>query len=256
MTEQTTSSKKRKTVDWNKKCSSDSERIKQRAQKKNLIPTEIDSNIPASIQKVPLASGQPLLRLRQKIREIYDEDEENDIINQSYFNIELVEDMDQSQKEKIQLETIRQTKEQELTSKMNIIMSTALAADKAGLKTTMTKDDANRATSAEYSPQKLQKETLHDKIEKPLNLKGEINNSQISKTVKGIKRAQKYLSADSLKDMDAKDLPELAEETKPQDLAQTVLKKTGRKGPKKSLFEIAEGLNKYKDIDDENQKND
>ena len=96
-----TSSSKRKKVDWDKKNNSDSERIKQRAKKKNLAKYKIDSNIPKTLQKVPLATGKPLLRLRQKIREIYEEDDEvNDIINQPYFNIELLEDMEKSQKEK------------------------------------------------------------------------------------------------------------------------------------------------------------
>lgn len=251
-----TSSSKRKKVDWDKKNNSDSERIKQRAQKKKIITDKTDSNIPSKLQRVPLASGQPLLRLRQKIHEIYDEEDENDniVTNPLYFNIELVEDMEKSKQEKILLENLRQTKEQELTDKMNTIMSTALAADKAGLKPKMTKTDAVRTTSAEYNPQKLERQTIHDKIEKPLRLNGNVERGQLSQTVAGIRNTRKMLSPDSLTNLDAKEVPDLADETNSEDLAKVILKKAGRKGPKKSLLEIAEGLNKYKDMDNENKK--
>lgn len=255
MTANKPSGKKNK-VDWNKKNVSDSERIKQRAQKRNMTPKEDkDINMPQSLQKVPLASGEPLLRLREKIKEIYN-DEKDEITTPLYFNIELIDENEQTKKEQSEKDIIRQTKEQELTAKMNIIMSSAIAANKAGLNPKMTKTDANRATSAEFNPQKLQQKTLHDKIEKPLNLDGAIKTDKLSETVEGINKLTNHFSPDSLKNLKSKDIPDLKDDLITEDIEDTAQNKHIKRSPKKSLLEIAQGLNKYKDFDNENQKND
>ncbi len=240
---------KHKVVDWEKKSGSDSERINKRMKKRKPAACAVPDSFPV---RPPRAVGQPLLRLRKKIKEIYEEEDEDE--NAPLFNIELFEEMDENKQQKEASETLRITKQMELAGKLNLIMNTALVAEQAGLNPKMTAEDAKLANTAEYDLKKIRSKTLNSKVEKPLGLKGKLPEQDISTAVKGIKKAKENLPPDSLADFPAGDAAELAALDE-EDMAELILRKSGRKAPKKSLSEIAKGLNNLNSIENNEPDN-
>jgi len=254
---------KRKLIDWNKKNNNDDERISKRLEGRTELQdastTKNDSK--PKVMAPRTTAGAPLLRLRKKIKEVYDDEEdedETDIVCAPFFNISLIEDEEQERnKEREEAEKImRITKQQQLAGKLNIIMNTAASAENIGLSGKLTKEDEREVYSAEYNPEKLRRKTVHKKIEEPLGIQGEINEDNFNASLQGIKKAQAELPVDSLNGMPAENLPEL-NELDEKDMAELILKKSGRKAPKKSLVEIAKGINRYENYEQNqtNQKN-
>lgn len=237
----------RKKVDWKKKNSDDNARISNRLQRREELSDKASTNNDTAVNRVPRATGLPLRRLLKKIKEIYDEDDDENETTPAFFQIDFLDEAEeqQQQKEKQVLETIRINKEQQLAGKLNLILSASMIAHEAGLPAKATAQDRDIIDSEEYDVKKIRRNTLKEKVEKPLKLKGTLPEKEISPAVKGIKKAKKLLSAEALTNMPAEDLPTLSEAEDEQAMARLILKKSGRKGPKKSLADIAKGLNKF-----------
>lgn len=248
-----TDTAKRKLVDWDKKNNDDSSRIITRAQKRPLAKKD---TFPDTATRPPRATGIPLMRLRQKINEVYNTDDDDEDL---LFDISLFEEETETQKQNKQTnDTIYLTKQQQLTGKLNLIMSSALVAQEAGLSPQMTAEDSRLANTAEYDVKKLRRQTLKNKVEEPLKLKGTLPESQLDKAVKGLKQAKENLPPDSLEDFPADEASLLAILDE-EDMAELILKKSGRqKKPKtkKKLSEIAKGLNQFKEWDNPPLKKD
>ncbi|MCM1324214.1 MAG: hypothetical protein NC218_08625 [Acetobacter sp.] len=237
---------KRKIIDWNKKSGDDASRISKRMQQREELADSATITNDATKKNPPRATGLPLLRLRQKIKEVYDEEEEEE--DTPLFNINLLGEEEETKNSK-QIENLTHiTKQQELTGRLNVIMSTALVAEEAGLPSKMTTQDNRLADSPEQSLKQIRRQTMHQKVEKPLGLQGELPEKNLKKSIKGIKKAQKTLPDNALQDYPADKLDEFIELDK-EDMAKLILKKSGRRGPKKKLSEIAKGLNQFKNID-------
>lgn len=243
-------SKKNKPVDWNKKSGEDKSRISKRIEHRNELKDSATTNNDARPKK---AVGLPLLRLRNKIKEIYNEDEEE---YTPLFNISLIEDENNEERtnQKKADNTITITKQQQITGKLNLIMDTALIADEIGLSPKITAKDTERATSAEYNLKKLRRQTVKEKIEEPLGLEGEIKEKDLKKAAKGLKKAKQQLPDNALKGYPAKDAEELIELDE-EDMAKLILKKSGRRKPKQKLSELAKDLNQFKNFEEEEQNN-
>lgn len=205
---------KSKIVDWKKKSASDSDRLLTRRKEKDE---------PQKKSRPPRATGKPLLRLKKKIKEIYEDDDyedEDDLINTPLYHITLIED--QEQYEKKETELLKITKQQELTSKLNIIMNNALASQKAGLNAEIDTKDLQLADTPELTLKEVHTKTVEKKLTQPLDIQ---ENTDF-----------------------------VADETDKDKLAKLVLEKSGikKRKTKKSLAEIAKGLNRFKDYDSEN----
>lgn len=238
---------KRKLVDWNKKNDNDEERISRRLEgRSQLTDQATTSNDSKPKITAPRIAGAPLIKLRKKIREVYDdEDDEEDEVTAPFFNITLIEDDEREKKdEEREKETLRITKQQQMAGKLQMIMDTSMIAEAAGLSPKATALDSELSNSAEFDLKKIRRKTINEKIEKPLHLKGEIKESDLDDTVKGIKKVKREFSLDSLAEMPAEDIPELDETENQEELAKLILKKSGRKAPKKSLVEIARDINR------------
>lgn len=246
MTEQQ-NPKKRKIIDWNKKSGEDASRITKRMQHRSELSDAASTENDAAKKLPPRAVGLPLLRLRKKIKEVYDEDEEEEYT--PLFNIDLLGEEEQHLKDE-QQNIAHIAKQQLLTGKLNTIMSTALVAEEAGLNPKMTLDDARLINSAEYDVKNIRRRTMRKKIEEPLGLKGELPEKGLSQSVKAIKKAKKELPEDALQDFPAEELNDMIELDK-EDMAKLILKKSGRRSPKKKLSEIAKGLNQFKNFDND-----
>ena len=205
---------KRNIVDWNKKSESDSDRLISRSKEKNNTTKK---------SRPPRATGKPLLRLREKIKELYEDDDyedQDDLINNPLYQIKLIQDEENQQKKDQDLLKINRL--QQLTTKLNIIMNTAIASIKANLKGDINAKDMQLADKPELSFKEVKVKSVEQKITKPLNIEEET--------------------------------PFVADEMDTQQLAKIVLEKTGRirKKSKKSLVEITQELNRFKDIEQEN----
>lgn len=234
---------KNKSIDWNKKNATDNKRFDTRIQKKSN-----NKNV------VPRATGVPLQRLKRTIKEIYHQDDEednaNDIINTPVFHIGLIEDEENNKQKKVN-ETLKIAKQQELTSKLSLIMNTAIKAEASRINTRLTAKDEQLSDIPEYDLKKIKKKTIEEKIEKPLKINGKIPENKLEKTLDGIKNITDNFAIEELEDMTAQDIIEYSKESNKEELAELILKKTGKNvsSKKKSLFEIAEDLNRFKDIE-------
>lgn len=228
---------RRKNADWNQKSAQDADRINKHLQKRAQLKdgnaiTKDDAPPPAP----PKATGKPLLRLREKVNEIYNTPKQTDDDKEPLFNISLLEEETNEEKfTKQSAETIRITKEQQLAGKLNMIMSSSMAAAATGLPAKATVSDSRLAQSAEYNLKKIRKRTLEEKIESPLNLKGHIKEKDLTKAAAGIKKATQTLPADALAGLPADEAKNLAKPDSKEELAELILKKSGR-GPKKKPF--------------------
>ena len=205
---------KRNIVDWNKKSASDSDRLLTRSKEKNKTTKK---------SRPPRATGKALLRLREKIKELYEDDDyedQEDLINNPLYQIKLIQDEEDQQKKDHDLLKINRL--QQLTSKLNIIMNTAISSIKANLNGKINSKDMQLADKPELSFKEVKVKSVEEKITKPLNIEEET--------------------------------PFVSDEMDAQKLAKIVLEKTGRsrKKSKKSLVEITQELHRFKDIEQEN----
>ena len=253
---------KRKIIDWNKKSGSDNERISKRlegrAQLADSIITENDST--RKVVPEPQKSTVPLLKIRKKIRDVYDEeDEEEDSVYIPFFNIRLIDDDEYEYEEKNitkdqkrTAETIRITKEQQAAGKLNVIMDTIVTAEKAGIPPKLTREDERLLHSAEYNIPKMRRKAIKQKITDPLKIEGEITEQQLQATVKAARNLQKEMPDNSFKGFTADEMIELDKEDDPAKMAEMILEKTGRKKPKqKNLAELAKAINEFEQMQPE-----
>lgn len=238
-------SEKQKKNNWSKKSGNDSTRISKRIEQRSLLKDSATTTNDSAPAMPPRATGGPLLRLRKKIKEIYDTDDDDENIFMPVFDITLLPKTrqetaeDELSQKKDSGETIRIVKEQQLAGKLNTIMSTAIVAEQAGLDSRLNIKDYDLANSPTDTNRQTRKKIQRRKIEKPLGLKGGLNEKDLKSAASGIKKAKNTLPADALKDFPAQSLDELTTAQSEQDMAELILKKTGRSARKKKLFDLA-----------------
>lgn len=295
MTEQLAPNQK-KIVDWDKKSDSDAERISKRLEGRSELDdrastvNDVSSRPVAERTAAPVrpatrpaaansaasrpapAAGQPLQRLRQKIKEVYDDDDDEDENAPGFFNISLLDEEEAENgvlpagtvpdPARNESETLRITREQQLAGKLDAILSSSMAAREAGLSPRASRTDARLANSAEYDVKKIRRQTLKEKISEPLGLKGHLPEKELSQALRGLKNAAETLepslhsaaplaslqreTSDILNGLPAETAPELAKEDDEKALARLILEKSGRGAPRKKLSEIAKGLKPFK----------
>ena len=291
MTEQLAPNQK-KIVDWDKKSDSDAERISKRLEGRSELDDRTSTVNDVSARPVaertaapvrpathpaaanPAASrpaqaaGQPLQRLRQKIKEVYDDDDDEDENAPGFFNISLLDE--EEAENGVLPATLRITREQQLAGKLDAILSSSMAAREAGLSPRASRTDARLANSAEYDVKKIRRQTLKEKISEPLGLKGHLPEKELGQALRGLKNAAETLepslhsaasqaplsaaplaslqreTSDILNGLPAETAPELAKEDDEKALARLILEKSGRGAPRKKLSEIAKGLKPFK----------
>ncbi len=239
MTEELTPNKKKK-INWKEKSASDASRISKRLEGRELLTEEATTTNSVTSKKAAAPTSPSLEarnRLRKKIKEVYD-DEEDDENETVFFDINLLdseEDLNQSSnsflKEK---ETLRIIKEQQMAGKLNTIMSANLAAKDLNLPSSLTKEDRRILNSAEYDIAETRRQTLRSKISKPLGIQGDLPEKELQKTIKDIKTIQTEVSLEDLAPIKTKNIKETAdiiEEKEENEMAKLILEKTGRQLP-------------------------
>lgn len=238
MTEELTPNKK-ELINWEKKSASDAARISKRLAGRAELEDEATTQNAAQLRKPASPSPQALNRLRKKIKEVYDDEEdeeENTFFNVSLLDNEEIYDEEQARARQ-EKETIRITQEQHMAGKLSAVMSANIAAKNAGLPDTPTQEEARLLNSSEYTPTEIRRQVLKQKVAKPLNLRGNIPEENLEKSIRGIKNVKKQFSKEELQNLPAKEMPDFAEEKDENEIAKLILKKSGRRAPTKKLSE-------------------
>ncbi len=231
---------KKELINWEKKSASDAARITKRLEGRAELEDEATTKNAANLRKPASPSPQALNRLRKKIKEVYD-DEEDEEEGNTFFNIDLLDNEEIYDEEQARArqekETIRITQEQQMAGKLSAVMSANMAAKAAGQPSAPTREDARLLNSSEYTPTEIRRQVLKQKIVEPLNLKGDLPEENLEKSIRGIKNIKKEFSEEELKNIPAKEISDFAEEKDENELAKLILKKSGRRAPTKKLSE-------------------
>ena len=201
---------------------------------KQLNETNFDETITKDNDTTPKSSlpkdDKALKRLKRKVKEYFKEEEKT---FKPFFKISLVSDNNEEENTRPSpneksLDTIKIMRQQETVSKLDAILSTTLAAKKIGLPVDTSKDD-ELLNTAQSDTSQTKKKNINQKIEKPLKLKGHINEENLSKSLEGIKVVTHTLTQSALEDMPASKLEDLNDTQNEEELAKIILEKTGRK---------------------------
>lgn len=245
MTEELAPNKK-KLINWEKKSISDASRISKRLEGRAELEDEASTDNTANLRKPASPSPKALNRLRKKIKEVYDEEDDEE--ENSFFNINLLDSEELYNEEQIRTrqekETIKITQEQHMAGKLSAVMSANMAAKAAGQANSPTKEDARLLNSSEYTPAEIRRQILKQKVVKPLNLEGDISDENLEKSIQGLKNIQKNFSSEELKNLPTEDLKDFAEEHDENKLAKLILKKSGRRAPTPKLSKQIKEMNK------------
>ncbi len=217
---------KKKIIDWNKKSASDTLRISNRLSRRAKL------------------TDKALRRLHQKIREVYEEDDDNTL--PEFFNINLFneeeeeEEKTENTRRQTEIETIRTTKEQQLAGKLNTILSTTLTAKEANLSPRFdqleyTSDKCHRKQYSPNSPSDIKTKNFQT-----TTFKRRTERKKRPDAMKGQKKAQSRLPESSLNDYLTPNADELNSENSETNLAKLLLKKSGRRTTNKKLSDLVQ----------------
>ncbi len=199
---------KKELINWEKKSVSDAERISKRLEGRAELEDAATTENTAQLRKpaAPTPSPQALNRLRKKIKEVYDEEDEEE--GNTFFNINLLDNEEiydaKQARARQEKETIRITQEQHTAGKLNAVMS------------------ANMAAKASPKHNTFTPKTSHPQ---------DISASTSSPTRRQLLKQKKIPAT-------APNIPTPTdEETEENELAKLILKKSGRRTPTKRLSE-------------------
>lgn len=237
MTEELAPNKK-ELINWEKKSASDAARITKRLVGRAELEDAATTENATQLRKPASPSPQALNRLRKKIKEVYDEEDEDEEGN-TFFDINLLDNQEiydeEQARSRQEKETIKITQEQQMAGRLSAVMSANMAAKAAGQSSSPTREDARLLNSSEYTPAEIRRQVLKQKVVKPLNLQGDIPDENLEKSIQGIKNIKKQFSEEELQNLPAENMSDFAEERDENELAKLILKKSGRRAPTKKL---------------------
>lgn len=179
-----------------------------------------------------------LYRLRQKIRDSFDDEDEDD---ENYIFIPIPQMQDDEDNKLLsglndeekrmfkQKNTIEQINMQQTAGKMEALQTAqnlALETMNRGLNKKMLN---NKLQEAIFDPQNMHDNVIEKNVGKKLGLRGKIEDGKIIQAARGIKKAQEMGGKTATKDLDMKDVVKAGEgKMSERDLAKLILKKSGQ----------------------------
>lgn len=218
-------------------------------------------------QNLPLG----LMMLKKKVREVYDEEEdEEDYMYNAFPMFQMRQEEDDgrlaqglSENEKLMLkqkETIETVKALQTAGKMEALHVAHNLAREAGFKGLSEKTVAESMQEAVFKPEKIQEKAIQKDVSKKLGIKGKLKDGQIIQAARGIKKVENLGGQKAAKNLDMKDVIKAGEEKLDEiKLAELILQKSGQdvKKRKHKLNESKEkmelkylGGGKNKDVKD------
>lgn len=217
--------------------------MKKLAMADKKAPNQLDSGI----KRVKNTTAN-LKKIRTKIREVFDEDEDEDVIEKPLFlnfenenqNSSLVDGLKEDEKKQLQIEqTLKNQNMQQSVGKMTAILQADQELRESGLKKmdsrTINQNMLNVVTDKQTFSNTL-KEHIEEKEKiKTKNIVSYQDTKDLLKGLKKIKRTgavSKEIDQKRIEKMEAKEIAELGKEKNEREVARTILEKTGRKGKK------------------------
>ena len=226
-------------------------------------------NLNQSAQKNPKSLPVGVLKMRQKIRDIYDEDEE-DIYDYTFVKAPKIEEETKNNSEEAQSEAQKTaqkqketndiTKAQQNAGKMEALEVASRLAREAGLKGLKKQTVHKGMQEAVFRPQHTFNKAIEKDVVKELGMKGQVKDKQIIQAVRGIKTVENLGTKKAVKNLDMSDVVKVGEKKMDQkELAELILKKSGQditkyqsKNPKKQDAKLKSLENNQSD--NQNQK--
>ena len=225
--------------DWKKKGFDNKERLtlktdvneaekynhkKENASKKNKVNPE---NLPLGLKK-----------LRKKIRDIYDEDDEdeNDYVysqvkmpEQEEDNVLLNALNDDEKRMFRQKNTIENTRMQQDAGKMEALHIANNLAREAGLKNLSRKVLDAGMQQATFNPQETQEKIIKKEVGGKLGIRGKLEDGKIIQAARGIKKVEQLGGQKAAKNLDMKEVVKAGEDKlTDRQLAELILEKSGQ----------------------------
>lgn len=204
------------------------EKYKQRHKKRNLKNNAKPANLKAGLNK-----------LRKKVREAYDEEDEdeNDYFFVSQPRIEGEEDdralfngLTEDEKRILkQKETIHNVQMQQTAGKMEALQTADLLA-KETLNRSIERSVLNSAMQkAVFDPQETHEDLVQKKVSSKLGVRGKIEDGKIIQAARGVKKVQQMGGTTATKDLEMKDVVRAGEgKLSDRELAKLILEKSGQ----------------------------
>lgn len=246
-------------IEWkkNKKNFGVTEKITRKTNLKKTLEYEAKEKKPLTSTKSPKLSDLPkgIKKLRKKIKDVYDEDEEEEFFDFIPLNMEssLYNALYEDEKKQIQQQNIIKNQSmQQTVGKMEAIMQADKMAKQAGLNG-INKKLVNSATQDVLLTQNPLEKVLCEEAASKLKTNGKIlSTKETVSMLRGIDRIRKMAQAadeSQLKTLEKMKLEEVInageKTTEDKQVAELILKKSGRK-TKKDINKI---VNKSKQID-------
>ena len=245
------------TFDWKNQGFSSEDRITLRVnvQEANIYDAKKKNNFSGKQNPAQnLPNG--LNKIRKKIRDVYDEEEDEDewgvVVSRApedYDNT-LMRALDENEKKALnQKQDMQNVKMLQTAGKMEAMAVANKMAQQIGMSNINKKDLNIEMNRAEFNPELAQKKIIKKDIFKERGIKGEaeINNiKDVIQTARGIKRIDEIGGKRSTEGLEVKDIKEAGKEKKTnKDVAEIIIEKRGLK--KEDAAKIMENANKQKE---------
>ena len=214
--------------------------LKNNALEAEAFQEKQNKNRPKKRMKPPQTLPLGLLKLKKKVREVYDEeDEEEDYMYTALPIFQMREEEDDgrlmhglSENEKRvlkQKETIDTVKALQTAGKMEALHEAHNLAREAGLKGLSEKTVAESMQEASFKPKEMQEKAIEKDVSKKLGIKGKMRDGQIIQVARGIKKVENLGGQKAAKNLDMKDIVKAGEEKLDEiKLAELILQKSGQ----------------------------
>lgn len=185
-------------------------------------------NLPVGVQK-----------MRKKIRDIYDEDDEEDIYNYTFIKAPRIEEENKNPTEELKSEAEKKAqkqqennniiKAQQTAGKMEALEVANHLAREVGLKG-LKKQTVNKGMQeAVFRPKETYTKAIEKDVSKELGIKGKVKDKEIIQAVRGIKTVESLGTKKAVKNLDMSDMVKVGEKKMDQkELAELILKKSGQ----------------------------
>lgn len=205
----------------------EAERYKSRDKKRDLKSK--------SLQPESLNAG--LRKLRKKVREAFDDEDDEDegfifipVLQIEEDDNKLLNGLNEDEKRMFkQKETLEHVKMQQTAGKMEALQIADNLARETVKHKLNGKDIGTEMQSAVFDPQQSYDKLIKKDVGGKLGLKGKIEDGKIIQAARGIKKVQSMGGDKATKDLDMKDVVKAGEgKMSEQDLAKLILKKSGQ----------------------------
>ena len=197
-----------------------------------------------------------LNKIRKKIRDVYDEEEDEDewgvVISRApdEYDNTLMKALDENEKKIYdQQQGIKNVQMQQMAGKMEAMAVANRMAQQVGMSGLSRKDINAEMNRAEFNPELAQKKVIKKDILKEKGIRGETdikNIKDVIQTARGIKRVEEIGGKQSTGGMDVKDIKEAGKEKKTnKDVAEIIIEKRGLK--KEDAAQIMQNAAKQKE---------